>query len=462
MLTGTAYEIYDSVTARLASRFMRPGGRIPGLACLMSSKKAQTSFLQDRLASLTGGKYKEGMCGEVTPGVYVADYALWEAKPPKTYANKKGVVETFRVQVGSNYSSSRILADNEKPKPTARVIHVPADFKAKFMEDINGSLRDLAGIATYGISPLIHDRQSILDAVRPELKHPFTEQTICIDNDMNSPYIEDYFDVQAACRVINSQYVPRIHPTRPRYIHVDTALTGDAAGICMGHPTSIVRVKRARPDGTVTEITLPFIVIDLMIRIYPPTSGQIDLSKIRSFIFYLKDKFTIQRVTYDGYQSADSVQILLKTGLETGLLSVDKTDEPYISLRSALRERRCYMYAYLPFQQEVGDLEHDINKRKVDHPVKSSYGGMGRKDVSDAVAGVVHSCMTDPRAVEAAAVDDLTVDDAGEPLGVLPNPGATSPVTVTGLPRIDPAMPPAVQALARKGIDLSQLQKNVR
>jgi len=453
ILTGNAYEIYDSVMSRLASRFMRAGGAIPGIGILMSSKKAQTSFLQDRLAKLTKGAYKEGQCGEVAPGVYVADYSRWDVEPDRYK------LPPFSVQVGSRLAPSRILMKGEVAVPGTKVIKVPGDWLWRFQEDIEGALRDVAGVATFGMSPLIHDRQSIFDACKPELKHPFTMPSIVIDDRIDSPYIQDYVRVDEITRIVASRRVPRLNPLRPRFMHIDGSLSGDSTGIAMGHPSSIVRIKRPHGDGTQTEIMLPYVIVDFMLRVRPPANGQIDMSKIRSFVLWLREMYSIMRVTYDGYQSADACQILSKAGVESGVLSVDRDDEAYLFLRSAFREHRVACYSYEPFIGEVLDLEHFLDKKKVDHPLAASSGGKGSKDVSDGVAGVIYHCMTDPRAMDAAVDSEMVIDAAGEIVAVSANQGGGGE-TITGTPILVPQKNSAVKRLAQKGIDLDRLAKN--
>lgn len=409
-MTGQAYDLYNATYTRLQSRFLRPGGTLPGIMLLLSSRKAQTSFLEEHL-KIVGKR----------DSTYISDYKLWETKPAHRFTMPR-----FNVEVGDRLSQSRILADDEVPRKTARIVEVPGEFKPNFEEDIDQALRDIAGVATFNISPLIRDRQSVFDAIRVDLTHPFTRRDAILDIE-DDILLSEYYKTDVACRVQNSTWVPLLNPGCPRFIHVDLALTGDAAGIAMGHVSGTKRLKKTNMDGTVEIKDDPFILMDFMLRISRPPGGEIDLSKIRAFVLYLTTLYNVVRVTFDTYQSSDSIQILKKKGVEAGHLSVDRNDEAYRLLRSALFDRRIAMYEYGTFIDEVLDLERDANRRKVDHPTRASKGGKGSKDVSDAVAGVVYHCVYDSRAREpliqpSDAVSLKEVTDGLPPLPPTPEP----------------------------------------
>ena len=109
-MLGQAYELYTQVTSRMISRFIRPGGTLPGLMCLMSSRRDNTSFLEEHLKKETKGGYKPGMRGQVTDTLYISDYSLWECKDPSKFSKES----IFRVEVGDRVvPHSRILKTGE-------------------------------------------------------------------------------------------------------------------------------------------------------------------------------------------------------------------------------------------------------------------------------------------------------------------------------------------------------------
>lgn len=389
VFTGQAYDLYNATYTRLLSRFTRPGGTLPGMMFLLSSRNAQTSFLEEHLRAVRSGEHSKR--------THISDYALWEVK------NKRFTWPGFKVEVGDRLSKSRLLRKGDTPRQNARVVEVPWEYHKPFTEDIDQALRDIAGVATFNLSPLISDRRSVFDAVRETMVHPFTRPEVVLDIS-DDVRIEDHFMKRTVARVKASRWVPKLNPNCPRFIHVDIGLTGDALGFAMGHVAGMVKHERTDEEGILSTVVNPFIIIDLMLRVTCSPGGEVDLAKVRGFIQFLKRIYPIQRVTFDRFQSDDSIQILKKVGIESGHQSMDKTDEAYLTLRSALFDRRIAMYAYEKFQDELLDLERDVKLRRVgragrvDHPTRSSKGGKGSKDVSDAVAGVVWLCMHDERA----------------------------------------------------------------
>lgn len=92
-------------------------------------------------------------------------------------------------------------------------------------------------------------------------------------------------------------------------------------------------------------------------------------------------------VSFDGYQSADSRQILASQGFATGIVSMDRTTEPYDYLRDAIYDDRLRLPHHEKLGEELLRLEFDAKRQKVDHP---AHGKFGSKDLADAVAGVVY------------------------------------------------------------------------
>jgi hypothetical protein len=459
---GEAYRLYTATRTRLSTRFMRPGGRLPGMVFLMSSRTHQTAFMEEHLKSVTKGTYRVGMKGEIAPNTYLSDFSIWEAKPKGSF-----IKPYFKVAVGNKYSPSRIMLDNEEPKRGTRVIEVPGDLRNDFELDVDQSLRDLAGVATFNISPFIRDRESIYDAIRKELFHPFTQEQIVVSDGKDDPLIQEFFEVKKVCRVHDSHWMPRIHPSAPRYIHVDTSLTEDSSAVVMAHPGGVVRTRKNNPDGTTSEVPMPFVVVDFILRINPPIQGEIDFSKIRSFILYLRQFYPIALVSFDGYQSFSSIQELRKEGVEADILSVDRTEDVYMALRATLFERRLSYYEYPKLLTELLDLERDLIKKKIDHPVKSSDGGKGSKDLSDALSAVTYHCMTDENAMKALSEEMVEGMQAQSPqAGVVEvktppikvaTPQDQTRTEVRGSSAVATAAPPKV-----KGLEWYSLRKNVR
>jgi hypothetical protein len=194
-------------------------------------------------------------------------------------------------------------------------------------------------------------------AIEPYFKD-FSLTEKCIDPNMASP-IDD-----------NGKHKPNFRGQKGKwyYIHIDLALRRDAAGFAMGHQ-----------EGDE-------IIIDFMLRIQAPPNGEILFSDIREMIYDLdkRCRFHIAYISFDGWQSIDSIQILNQKGYNCETLSVDKDTAAYDTLKEKMQEGKLKTYRYEPFIQEIRRLEL-VEGKKIDHPPK------GSKDVADAVAGVVYN-----------------------------------------------------------------------
>jgi len=154
------------------------------------------------------------------------------------------------------------------------------------------------------------------------------------------------------------------------YIHVDLAHKRDATGIAMAHD-----------EGDE-------VIVDFMLRIKAPPGGEIYFSDIREMIFKLRElEFRIAGITFDGWQSIDSIQILKEKGFNCEVLSVDRDTSAYDTMKEKIYAGKLKCYRYEPFLQELRRLEL-VKGTKVDHP---PHGGS--KDVADAVAGAVYAAV---------------------------------------------------------------------
>jgi hypothetical protein len=230
-------------------------------------------------------------------------------------------------------------------------------------------------------------------------------------------------------------YSPEFEGTPGRYyaIHVDLALNKDKCALalgCQGQPIrrlkcpcnawnmkDVLRCQQCeRPVEQWHETLLPTIVFPL-IRIF--TRGgerkEVDFAEVREEILWIRERgHYLFSVTYDGWQSQDSVQILDKIlGLRkvntkryggpqdfreesiVGVQSVDRTTEAHDTLKEFIYDERAFI---MPASDRMpsDDQNQDViaqayrewralrvmNSRKIDHPRS------GSKDIVDAMAGV--------------------------------------------------------------------------
>jgi hypothetical protein len=140
--------------------------------------------------------------------------------------------------------------------------------------------------------------------------------------------------------------------------------------------------------GEDNEEMLTNIHIDGLLEIRPPRGGEILFEKVRNVIYRLKDLgLDIQWVTFDSWQSVDSLQILQSKGFGTAMRKLDSDPIFYTITKQALYDQRVHAPAHGKCIKELVELEIDMKKSqgkgKVDHRAN------GSKDVSDGLCGVV-------------------------------------------------------------------------
>lgn len=375
---GEAYKLYYQVRARITGQYGYRGHN-PGMLCVISSRNTESDFLEKHIERFRG-----------SPGVHVSEYALWETRPTELYCGK-----TFRVAIGNKYKPSRILKDTDSNPKDQEVIDVPVEHRDVFENNIEQAIRDLAGFPVYAISNYLQDRTKLTKCADASWKHPFTVETLELDY-MELPQISDWFKIREVCKVQGSKYVPRLSPGVNRFAHVDLALNGDAAGIAVVHSPGMKKVERTIRDDLQYRISAIEINVDFMLQIKAAPGSEIDISAIREFFLYLRrNGFTFSKITYDGWQSASSVQDLKKAGLPADRHSVDRKTDSYDYLRDLLMEERIHMYNYEPLVDEVGQLQRIVRDGGMRARVKIDHPPDGSKDVSDGLAGAVFGCVTD-------------------------------------------------------------------
>lgn len=197
-------------------------------------------------------------------------------------------------------------------------------------------------------------------------------------------------------------------------LHADLAIKGDRAGVAMSHVSSWVdRVDDvADADGFVTkaETTAPIIKNDFTVSFSAdigatnPLNGEslpreIQIRWVRDLAFELiKRGFYIGSFTFDGFQSADSIQILLMHGIESKRMSTDIDPDIWKTVKDVASDARLSMPFSQLLQNELEALSR-VDGKKVDHPPG------GSKDEADAFACSIVGAITlgggeDPDGVE--------------------------------------------------------------
>ena len=119
-----ANEMYNSIIRRRKSRFMAAGGRLPGMVCLVSSKRYPGEFTDRKQSEARAEKARTGKTG-----IFVFDRTLWQIKPEGTYGEKR-----FGLFLGDVSRKPCILEEGTKvaPEDAGLVMEVPEEFRSEF------------------------------------------------------------------------------------------------------------------------------------------------------------------------------------------------------------------------------------------------------------------------------------------------------------------------------------------
>lgn len=356
--------LYDSVVARVEGTF-RQGGEVWGKVFAVSSKKSDSDFMEDHVHSQLSAGNKH---------MIVFDKPQWEVLPPSQFNP-----ERFWIALGDRHQRGFVVEnDSEAALSELRnqgytLMQVPLDMKTNFLADFDISLRDLAGIAVPGALSFI--TQEVIDTCIDKYRqNPFYQDTLSIG-------IKDTFTIE---EFFHLELVPDYVRRMPMYIHLDLSLNTDRSGISGSGITG--RKDIVLEDGK--KMSMPIFTHAFSVAIEAPRGDKIPYAKITSFIVWLRRQgFNIQLISRDQFQSEYLAQLLEAQGFSTRTLSLDRTPDGYMAIRSILLEQRVQMLDVKLLQDELIYLQRDALTGKVDHVIGRS------KDVSDSFAGSIWSAM---------------------------------------------------------------------
>ena len=362
-----AQELISAATTRMQSRFMR-GEKNPTILIIASSKRTEQSFMETFIHR------RKEMESTTT---LIVDEPQWVIR------NDKQSDKSFKVAIGNKFLASEVipLSATERDLKIYRdrgfnILDVPYGYYEQFIEDIDKSLQDIAGISTTSSSRYISGVR-LKEVKNDSLKNPFRQDVIEVGNglDDTSQYY-DYFDLDR---------IPKEMMEKPLYVHLDMSISGDKTGIAGVWIKGSRPHAEGQPDSRDGLFQLAFSV-----SVKAPRGHQVSFEKNRQFIYWLKEQgFNLKSVSADTFQSYDLLQALQSRGIDTVIVSVDKlTDRvclPYQFLKSVIYEKRIEMYDSVLLTEEIIGLERNNNNGKVDH----SPTGVNSKDQSDGVCGAL-------------------------------------------------------------------------
>lgn len=338
-------QMYNTANARITGTF-KLNGRIYGKMFTCSSKNTDNDYLSEHIESqLDAGNTH----------MYLFDKPQWEVMPAYRFGKEK-----FYITVGDRFKRGFVVPDENSDEAHLqeyrdegyKVLEVPADYKPNFKADYDIALRDIAGISVVGAMGFI-TQEMITPNVSGDRVNPFFEDYYEIglrDNDT----IERHFHVEA---------VPNNLKALPMNIHIDFAETSDHIGIS---GVVVDGNKNVLDLQTEKRVMMPFLKQIFQVAIGAPRGDRMSFQKVINFILWLKRAgFNIGIVSTDQYQSAYVRENLDHQGFVTEKISVDRSIDPYVSLRNLLQDQRLELIKC--DLQEIEMINLQRNNDRIDH-----------------------------------------------------------------------------------------------
>lgn len=374
-----AEEVFSNIERRRQRSFTTRGVSIGSISAV-SSTRYKNDFLDRKIDEMERIYEEELQGNNPMPKNFLAMRHSQYSKNPR-FAD--GKYATFDLLVGTDEYGSRVLEDWEEPgvhfPEDGRIMQVPMPYKVQFKKDPDAALRDVIGIATDAITPFFRRKAKINDAylrgeergLAPWVAH---DEWVLAEDGFPEWLVDNLPKGRAA--------------DRPHFVHVDLSKNKDRCGIgVVRHDGWINQESEVEPD---TFEVLPKLTVVAAIGIQPDVMNEIDIARVRQFVLSLtKRGINVQALTFDGFGSAESIQITRKFGIHSDVVSVDKGTAPYEAARDILYQDRldiqpeCELLKY-----EWQTVEHFPAKNKVDHPPR------GTKDVSDGVVGAISEALS--------------------------------------------------------------------
>lgn len=384
-------QMYDTGNARITGTF-KIRGQVYGKMFTCSSKNSDSDYLSGHI---------ETQLNAGNTSMYLVDEPQWKVLPPEMFSS-----DSFYITVGDRYKRGFVVTDENSDEQHLQayrdegydLLKVPMDFRSNFKADYDIALRDIAGISVVGSMGFI-TQDSVTVNVSAVRRNPFMYDII-VTGVSDSQTIEQYCNFEDMDFKLVKNNV---------YVHVDFAEVSDHIGIC-----GVVQdgTKVVTDISTDRKVVMPYYRQLFQIAIECPRGSRMSFQKVINFILWLRRKgMNVFKVTTDQFQSSYARETLTQQGFQTGKVSVDTSEDPYIALRNVLQDQRIELIKHELQEDELVNLQRIGNR--IDHPPQSSEGsdssdhysrsgapgnGFGKgigKDCADALAGALWSCIED-------------------------------------------------------------------
>jgi hypothetical protein len=279
---------------------------------------------------------------------------------------------------------------NYRKDPPHVIFKIPLEYLGEFTDAPYDAMRDFLAIPAVVKDALFPNPRVLEDRFDKLRKDPVIEENLYrwVNGKIDSP--KNY-------NIFNEHLLPPDN-SAAYFIHIDLSIAEDATGFSMVHR-----------DPHTGRFILDFI---FAVEATKVIEKRIPIGKMKFLAIYLKYNlgYNISKVTYDGFQSAESIQELIDNGIDACVQSVDRTAAPYDTLRDIIHSDQLSFYDYTSemfkktnrsLRRELLNLTKDTKTGKVDHITK------GSKDVSDALCGSIFICAS--QNFEYQGLNDVTL-----------------------------------------------------
>ena len=357
---GQMMKLYESTKSRQQTRFSYRNGRVRGMMILVSSKRSDLDFLDNYIQKVKGNE-----------GVYIVDEPVWNVRPKEEFSET-----TFKVAVGDKNHQSMILQDNITKDELTKlesegytILDVPDNLRQRFEGNLERNIMDLAGISVANLMKFISSR-NYNACINPTRQNPFTSEVLTIGTKDNQ-LIQHFFRKEA---------IPSYLWQKPLYIHIDGAKGASSGADLMGisgvwqygiYEKNVDTEEEQDYEAVNSNYEIKYMHA-FTVGIKGPDGAQIDWSKARSFIYWLRGiGLNVRGISIDGYQSLEMQQILAKKGFNVKQLSLDIKTTGWDTAKQVINEQRIDILPNDLLEKEVTQLEVNVQHSKVDHPIES-------------------------------------------------------------------------------------------
>lgn len=317
------------------------------------------------------------------PELYVVRRATWEVHPNRTFEDFASDFERNPEDSWAKYGARpRAAIDAYFRSPHLLILHA------------SGAPMDLIEEKLYPV----RDELQLTDAQYEAIARSGTDPILEV-NQFGDPIL-DKCGFPRLALWFRGQKDPEGNPY-DYYVHLDPGLSGDAYAFVMGHIHKL-------PDGGLLptidlafrwtgsmfyefgEIKRPAWFPDTLEQVEIVNAAEVDFRTVREFLFFLRErrKFNIDTVSFDNWNSVESIQALRKRDFNVVERTVTKED--YDEFKAMVYSRQLRYYARRVMIEEAYKLQI-LNASKVEAP-RTKEGDSVRndshKDITDGMAAV--------------------------------------------------------------------------